>query len=461
MIDREIPRPVRIFWTLNVGLTLLCALWLAFNVFVRHRGYPYNSPFLRFNHFIDFYDFRMRFTHYHKTDFFSATDMTVFSYPPPVGMLYELFYLPRTGAHTLFTIVTTLPCVYLAWLFFRGMVKRGVMDRLAAAFTASACVLSFPFWFDYMLGNVEICLFLLTTAGVLAILKNRPYLGGGILGLAGSMKLFPFILLGLLISRRQYRQTAFGLLVAGIIYPISVWLECPSWHAAFIGMRKGADTMSKALILQWHQAETSFDHSIFGIFKQTMHLLGYSNMQPASLLNLYVLCAAIGGTILYFWKIRRLPLMNQVLCLIVASILLPPMSHDYTLLHLYIPWSLLALSAIEAHREKRIVRGLYAAFVCFGVLLSPESEVILRGAAIAGQIKAMALIALGFIAMKYPFALPRALQASEGDEIATGTLLSRATSGMTFRTGSRAPDRSAFANRALRVIADAPLSVSR
>lgn len=401
-----LPKPIRVFWKLNIALALLCGLGIAFNILVRHRGYPYNWPFLKFNHFVDFYDFRMRFTHYHKTDFFSATDMTVFSYPPPLGVVYALFYIPRTGAHSLFTAVTTLPCIYLAWLFLRGMVKRGITPGLAATFTLSACLLSYPFWFDYMLGNVEIVLFLLTTAGVLSILRGRPYLGAGILGLAGSMKLFPFFLLGLLISRRQYRQTAFGFLVAAVVYPISVWLECPSWSAAMVGMRKGANAMSKALILQWHQAETSFDHSLFGIFKQIMHLLGYSNTQPPQRLTIYMACAAVIGTVVYFLVIRRLPRMNQVLCLIIASIVLPPMSHDYTLLHLYIPWALMALAALEAHREGRTVPGVYAAFVCFGILLSPESEVIIKGAAIAGQIKAVTLLVLWYIAMKYPFALP-------------------------------------------------------
>ena len=73
----------------------------------------------------------------------------------------------------------------------------------------------------------------------------------------------------------------------------------------------------------------------------------------------------------HFLRIRHLPVINQVLCLCIAFILLPPVSYDYTLLHLYVPWGLLVMFAQEQQILRREVPGLTAAFVCLGILMAP------------------------------------------------------------------------------------------
>ena len=111
---------------------------------------------------------------------------------------------------------------------------------------------------------------------------------------------------------------------------------------------------------------------------------------------------AFAGIIVYFDVIRKLPVVNQVICLIVATILLPPVSYDYTLLHLYVPWALLLLVAVESRR--RHVAGLTAAMVCCAILFAPVTELIVHGQSYGGQVKACALVGLGLIALvrKFP-----------------------------------------------------------
>jgi hypothetical protein len=176
--------------------------------------------------------------------------------------------------------------------------------------------------------------------------------------------------------------------------------------------------------LQWDWVLINFDHSLFGVYKQLAHLLGYSNLRSAHQLSVYTGLVAISGVALYFLRIRRLPLMNQLLSLCVTSILLPPMSNDYTLLYLYLPWGLLALSAIQEARTGRTRPGLLAAFVCFGLLFSPESEIIIRHATVAGQFKALTLLVLLYISLRYPFALPSELPSlhSTHTDVADATL---------------------------------------
>ena len=121
-------------------------------------------------------------------------------------------------------------------------------------------------------------------------------------------------------------------------------------------------------------------------------------------LTVYLVIVSICGVCLYFLKIRKLPIIaNQVLCLSVASILLPPLSFDYTLIHLYIAWGMLALFAQKQWMKERETVGLTSAFICLAILMSPESELILNGIRFGGQIKAVTLGGLMYIGLRYPF----------------------------------------------------------
>ena len=68
---------------------------------------------------------------------------------------------------------------------------------------------------------------------------------------------------------------------------------------------------------------------------------------------------AVSGVILWFWRIRKPPILNQVTALSVASVLLPPLSHDYTLMHLYAPWVMLVMLASiclhQGHRPRTLL----------------------------------------------------------------------------------------------------------
>jgi hypothetical protein len=144
-----------------------------------------------------------------------------------------------------------------------------------------------------------------------------------------------------------------------------------------------------------------FDHSLFAVPK-AMLLLAHQGTLPgpetlAKMLTIYLVGMAAVGAILYWVAIRRLPLINQVICLTVATIMLPPVSYDYTLLHLYVPWAMLVLLAAENPGHE--VRSLMAAMVCFAILFAPETELILHGRSYGGQVKAVALVLLFGIAL--------------------------------------------------------------
>ena len=446
-----LPRPLRIFWALNIFLGVLCVVIMRGGKYLLHWGYPYNYPFIPFLHWPDFLFFFARFKHFHQLDFFStAPEFGLrFMYPAPVAVLYQGFYL--TGPHSLrvFFAITLALVLVLATVLGRAMVRMGVRPAAAALFLASTLLFSYPFWFEYLLGNIEICIFLIVAFAILAFLRGYLYLAAALIGLAASMKIFPFVYLALFLSRRSYRQFAFGILVAIISNVFSLWLVCPSIPVAYRGIQAGLESFRSLYMLRYLPIETGFDHSLFGLFKRLMFHLNHGPHNsfsyfavPSQSLTVYLALAAIGGIALYFLRIRYLPLLNQIQALTIASILLPPTSHDYTLLHLYIPWSLLVLYTLalapssnpdrplehlpyggmskassptssssgkdatlrsrQGHSHGRNAHdgGIFASFVCYAILFSPESQLIQFSKGWSGQLKAVTLVVLLVITLR-------------------------------------------------------------
>ena len=123
----------------------------------------------------------------------------------------------------------------------------------------------------------------------------------------------------------------------------------------------------------------------------------------AHILRGYTITTALGGLVAYFARIRKLPFVNQVLCLTLATVMLPPVSFDYTLIHLYTPFALWALLLADRNGERRLLApGTQGVLLCFVILFSQVGEVILQGDRLGGQIKAVALLALFVLGLWYP-----------------------------------------------------------
>jgi hypothetical protein len=222
---------------------------------------------------------------------------------------------------------------------------------------------------------MEICIFLIVAFGILAFLRRHFVLSATLIGVAASMKIFPFVYFALFLSRRKYKELALGVLAYAVTTLASMWLVCPSLPIAYRGVRSGLSAFQYLYILPYLPVETGFDHSIFGFFKALIDFFYGPKMMTPHLLKGYLVFASVAGLALYFFRIRFVPILNQVLCLCIASLLLPPTSHDYTLLHLYVPWGLMVLYAIDQARANRSMDKLRSVFVCFAILMSAQSEI--------------------------------------------------------------------------------------
>ncbi len=404
-----LPPVLRAFLSLLLTLTALCFVTELVCVHVFHLGFPYNWPLLPSypSRFTDYTIFRTRFAYFHSPQFFTAPH-TPFTYPAPVGIFYRIFYtVPKTFP---FVALIFFSGLLTCFLFIRTLRAKHLSRRASFWFVAVTFCCSYPFFFELEQANMEIMIAILVACGTLAFLRRHGSLAAVLFGIAAAAKLFPFVFIGLFLARKQYREIVLLLVTVLTVTLASLWLLCPDLTASWHGIEAGLAYFRTEFVLQVRPILVGVNHSLFSfvqfaIMSRHLRQSAYSFGKPSTLAflsSLYLLIAAVVGVCIYFLRIRKLPVANQVLCLVVASILLPPISFDYTLIHLYIPWAMLVLLALQG--PQRHVPGLLAAFVCCAVVFAPETELIFFQHTLGAQLKSIVLLLLFFIGLRFPFA---------------------------------------------------------
>ncbi len=410
-VFRRLPLPMRLFITLNISLSILAGLGFCYKFFVlkqHYLGYPswchfYYWPIGRQPMFPDVICFVQRFHHLHTPAFFSRDPRVIgieppFEYPAAAAFLYALVYLFPDPAQVYVSFVV-ISLVLLALLFGRALRKSGAPLAATATFLVASLLFSYPFWFEIGSANMEFCIFLLLLGGTAAFCTRRPYTAAVLYGAAAGMKIFPFVFVALFLARKQYRQIAVAAIVAGVLNLIGLRMISPSIGFAMHGISAGLAANRQFYILTVRRLETSFDHSLFGLVKRIAAVFHIWSV-PQTLLTAYLAVTALGGLLLYFVRIRKLPVLNQITCLYLVAVLFPPTSHDYTLIHLYVPWGLLILYTLHRIRTEGRVPKVMGAFVCLAVACSSENELTFHQMGYSGQVKCVALICLFLLALK-------------------------------------------------------------
>jgi hypothetical protein len=387
-------------------LTLLFG-WIGKDI-LHLPGEDWYPLFLRQERFSDFTIFQERFRYFHEATFFQLPGFP-FTYPAPIAVVFDGFF--QFGTYSLSAFISFCFLVFMCACFAlgRAMIHRGLGMAQMVAFIGSSMLLSYPFWFLVDRANIEIMNWLLVALGVTAYWHKRWYLAAAFFGVAISFKIFPFVFLGLLLSARKYWAVAWGIVICTFMTLVSTWFMGPTYQTASAGIANGLNFFRVHYMLQVHPSEIVFDHSVFAIVKELtigpyVVSIGHGLYYLPWLYGYMAVCAVV-GVILYFLRIRTLPRANQILALTVASILLPPVSADYTLVHLYISWGVLVLVSISLN-DARKVKGLVLSFVCMAFLMAPESFAVIYGIRFAGQLKAIVLLILFIVSITYPFEEP-------------------------------------------------------
>lgn len=409
------PQALRVF-------LLQAAFWMALclgsEVLLRyalHWGYPYGYPFPPAQAMLgDFRSYMEKFAFFHSRAFFAGPILT---YPAPAASLFALFLPGRHGAafHPVWRYVGTI--LLASWVmlgtFYRMLRRHGLARRAALGICAGLYLTSYPFWFELHQGNIEFVVWIVLTLGIWAHCTRRSYLAAACFGVAGALKLFPLLFVGLLLARRQLRETAIAALVAAACTVLGLWLLCPDLAYSWRETQRAMASLSPDPILMLPPLVSGFDHSLWVLGKRLMpHLPDPAHLQGG--LRIYLLVSAAAGLLLFVARIRKLPTANQVLCLTVACILLPPVSYDYTLIHLYAPFALVLVVLLSGQDRSRAMR---ATLTLFAFVLSWQSEFIWHGVRFGGQTKAVALLLLFCVALVHPFPLPGEAAAGQGAEL--------------------------------------------
>lgn len=391
-------------WTL-----LFFGTSVVFHLLARHvhrfgyTAYPLSPHRYRF---YDFTIFTEKFRFFH-TPAFWTTGFPI-NYPAPCIAFFELFFGPLRP-HALLAFVTFCVLVFVipAALLGRAFVRRGVSPGRAALFVSTITLFSWPAVLLVDGANAETLVWLTLLMGMWAYATGRLWTAAVFFGLGVSVKLFPFVLFGLFLSRRQYSQILVGAAVFLTATVASLALVGPTITGAYRGVAMGLLSFRQNYMAAYRPLENGVDHSLFSLYKYlAVHLLHHNPLSFHRSLSAFLLCSALGGLLLYVLRIRKLPLLNQVLILTIVSIYFTAFSGDGTLIHLYYPCVMLFFLAQRAWQQGIVIPGLRWALGCLVFLLSFESFLIHNDVRFIGPAHAIVLGLLLLIALRLPFGPP-------------------------------------------------------
>ncbi len=390
----ELPDALKVFLLLSAGLTLVS---FVYTIFCRSLGLglPYSFPYYYVpgNMFQDFYSFHDKFLQWRTPAFFEHSQFGYFMYPAPLVHVFR-FLLGLHHAQTHFLCILLLTSVGLALAFVWILRGQGLRLALCILFAGATALLSYPLLLLLQRWNIEFLVWLVGSIGVWSFLTGRTNIAAVFIGVAASLKLYPFIFLGLFLPRRRYGGFLLGLATFAAVTLVSLYFIGPTIAAAARWDAEQIAAFSKYYVGDvW---ALGYDHSFFGLFKAATlhwHPNYYAWARPFSI------AVALLSVALYFLRIWSLPLPNQVLALSILSVTLAPLSFDYTLLNLYPAFAMLAVLAIQAQRRTAQVPSLSATMVLFALIFTPQSYIILDGVRYGAQLRAICLIALLVLAL--------------------------------------------------------------
>ena len=416
----KIPPAMLVFLLATGAMTLLSIAYTFVATYVLKLPYPYGLPlFFADDRWFDFTIYHDRFMHFRTPAFWDEYEYP-FTYPAPLAVLYAALYqVPHVLRYYLVAYAAATVAALL--VMRRVLVERGVGKASAILFAVAFFALNYPLRTLFESANTEGVVAILAAFGIFYLLRDRCYVGGALIALAGTLKIFPFILLALLLSKRRYREFVFALFVAFAVNIASLAIVGPSIAEAQRRIAAGIHYVQVTFIYSVNPAAVTFNHSLFTLVKfpvvalrRHLHPLVIHNhadwvvraAAERSLLDItftiYVAVAASFGLAAYFLWIRRLPMLNQVLALTICAVVLPPLSADYTLLHLLFPFSLLCLYAVDRWRMGSDVPGLKSCFLWFAPVFSFQTYITWRYR-YSCEFRTVALVVLLALVLRHRF----------------------------------------------------------
>lgn len=330
-------------------------------------GAPFNTflydPGVRFSDYNQTYDYAVGVTK-GKNPYLASMPSVYF--PFTFIMLYPLTLLAVKSSLFWYSVVTVFTFLFFVYNRTKNYVYPFVFT-----------LLSYPLIFLLDRGNIEGLLFLLLALFTYLYATRKYLLAVIALAMAISLKLYPAVLLVLLVSDRRFREAAlclfmvFVLSLAGLMFlqlqipgstlqglAGSFWASLGQFKSLYYGDQGGG--YGFAFNHTFNNLIRSLDIYVPFIRNTDLFIRIYSGI----VLVLFMLLAW------YVVKAEKVE-WRKILLLVSAMIFFPYVSFDYTLINLYLPL-LLFLSAPESSAD-------LAFTLMFGLLLIPKNYFFTAG----------------------------------------------------------------------------------
>jgi hypothetical protein len=396
-----LPKVLRWFWIGSVGafaLTLLVS-YLEFRAGMnRYRWTGFDTPYFR-----DLLEDAPTIRLLHTSAFFDPNNPLPVAYPP-FGVV-QLVLLYSFGHPVMFFLTLAAAALSFAvWGVRRALVENGIDRRIATLFPLTLVLMTFPIERLVVQGNIEIFLWIFAAAGVWAYLRDHDDVAAIFWGLAAASKLYPVVLLVLLLPRRKYRAFAVGMLVFVGVSVLSMAFLGPDLATVWKGSLHSVLGYQQLRAAELSTRELNANHSLFLPVKFAAAVSGMAALQ---LIKSYYVCGGLIFAAVFFWRLRKMPVANQLLAASVFMVALPTISYFHTLVNLYAPLLVLFFVAIRADRTGVRPEGLSTAillfiplFVSFQLFTFPTVFLF------CGFVQVVVLSVLFLYAVQYPFAEP-------------------------------------------------------
>jgi hypothetical protein len=387
--SKPLPRELRLWMFVVLGLTVLSVGIELFCHFVLGLRYPYDWPFVnRIAIFDDLLDWLPQFRTIHTEAFFHQPLQVL--YPAPMTMFYMPFYWMGRWALTGYLLLAAIIVGTALTLLGKRMFATGVAKSAVITFLAIVLVTSYPLGFLLHTANLELILWAFTMAGVWAFARGKEGLAATLFGIAASMKLYPIVFLALFLQKKAWSRIIQGVAVAIAATIASLWIIYPHIHTSWKQTQAGTQTFLRRDGMHWVAGQAGFDHTLFSFIKTILPT--HNPWVFAKVFVGYVLVIAVIVIWAWFSKVQHQPLLERLIFLTVLIVLLPATSYDYTLVHLYAPWGLMVLAIVYGNTLTKA--GRYA-LACFAILLTAQAYIIAEGWHFSAELKCLALLGLG------------------------------------------------------------------
>lgn len=223
--------------------------------------------------------------------------------------------------------------------------------------------ISYPVLYTVDRGNIEVLLYVFLFFFFYYYYEQKSTISSILfLSLAISMKLYPAVLIILLVSDKKYKEALYTILTSFIIVILSYW---------FLGYVVYNQTLAETIIGH-HDVLKYFSFTCLNYANGLHHnhtlwvlveiLSGFKNL--SNLTNIYLIFAIVIFAYISYYVISIENIKwKKVALLIISMIIFPYTSYDYTLIHLYFPITMFINS------DNNNCDYLYAIF--FSILLIP------------------------------------------------------------------------------------------